>query len=276
MEYYIDISYPSLLPLSEKPIQKLTIQAVLSGTHTPENWVRLVRQNDPNQDYIVTSLSQFKERSVFPDFQHEYIVLYVRAREPTTNPPIVTAIRVSRTIVNHSLPARLGLWGPLDDTVTVLGDAEHVQIRDERVSHLTWAPNEAPDLERVSTFVVWVRRLLPQYCLLKTSCYSFARAISDSVLTCLNGIENIQRPPFLMRRSHFLHVIPVGITRARGATRAMVAFTGHIWYAPFSTLIDLLFTLIPEADGCAWMPPTQTQTRTQTQARTGLGLGLDL
>lgn len=226
MECCTDVVYPFFVfPPPEKLVS--IMQAVLDGTqcYSPGDWLAIVRQHDPDHRYIVTAVSQFKQRSLFPDFQHEYVLLSVRSRDPTT--PTITIIRVSRTITNHTLPTQLGLWGPADDSVTVIGNSNHVQIHDKRILHLTWAPDEAPDLEQVSMVVDWVHRLLPRYHLFKTSCYSFTRAISDSVHITLNGIEDAQHPPFFMRRSHFLRFIPVGITSAQGATHAIAVFTGH-------------------------------------------------
>lgn len=218
MEFYIDVSFPSF-PFSEKPaIYKDSMQATLSNTqpHSPGAWLQLVRQRDPDRQYVVTAVSHYKEHSPFPDFQHEYILLFVQDRTPSFQPTIAPlAIRVSRSITNHSLPARLGLWGPADDTVAVLGVATTIHLPDERLFHLTWTPGCAPSLERVSTFILGVHRFMPQYCLLKTSCYTFARALSSSIHARFNSITQVQQPRFLTRRSYFMHCIPVGITRAQ-------------------------------------------------------------
>jgi len=252
MEYYFETLFSSFLfPPPEKPVPQSFMQTTLSNTgqvHSPANWLRLVHQGDPDHHYIVTTLSHYKEQSLFPNFQHEYIVLYIqlRAQQP---PPIITAIRVSRTIANHTPTARLGLWGSAEDTVTILGDITQVQIPDKRVLHLTWTPDQAPDLEHLSVLICQIHNSSPRYRLFKTCCYSFARTISDSARATLNSTEHIHQTRFFTRRSHFMHFIPAGIMRAQISTDVIVAMTQDVPGKHFfKSAIDLLFMIYPDDD----------------------------
>ncbi|KAF8550203.1 hypothetical protein OG21DRAFT_446929 [Imleria badia] len=224
MEFYFNILYSSF-PFPSSPAEKPAIpvsdmQAVLSNTapQTAVAWFHLVHEHDPHHRYVVTEVTHYKPRSPWPDCQHEYIIMSVQRRplpgEPLPEPaaaPIL--VKASRTITGRALPARLGLWGPSDDTVTVLDPAN--PPRDERLHTLTWTLNQAPHLERVSHFLYHVHHLAPKYYLLKTSCYTFACAIKESLHLRFNGITGVQQPHFLTRQSYWMHCIPAGITRAQ-------------------------------------------------------------
>ncbi|KAI9573074.1 hypothetical protein HD554DRAFT_1137384 [Boletus coccyginus] len=190
MEYYIDVLYPSLLPLSEKPAAKSITQAVLSGTHTPENWAHLVRQVDPNQDYIVTALSQFKEHLIFSTNTS----CCTFSLENPPQPPLLS--QLSGFHVPFKLP-----------TIHSLPDSAF------------WAPQMIRSLFLATPTMFGsmmnVLHISPGYPM-KRQIWNASQLLlfGDSALTSLNGVENIQRPPFFTRRSHFLHFIPVGTRRA--------------------------------------------------------------
>jgi hypothetical protein len=217
MEFYFAVSpfLPFKFPLSEKATESL-MEAVLSNavSYTPGNRPDLVRQNDPDGEYVVTAMSHLKEKSPWPDYQHEFILVFVQHTGqlgPATAP---VAMKISRTIVGGAIPTRLGLWGPADDTVTV-HHSPTTNNQDQCLQHFTWAPDAAPLLENISLMVFLVHLLMPQYCLFKTSCYTFARAVGDSTDRIFNGnVTGAQQLPFLMRQSFFLRCLPVGIPRA--------------------------------------------------------------
>ncbi|KAF8120806.1 hypothetical protein EV363DRAFT_1367851 [Boletus edulis] len=193
MEFSV-VLHPSFFPPSEKIMSSL--QDVLNSPgeqRTTDQWLTLVSQHDRNRPYLVTALSHYTQRRLFPDCQHEYIVL-----------------EVSRTIRNGSLPARLGLWGPATDTVDILPSG--TQFPHARLHRLTWAHDRAPDLFRASLFIETVHRRMPQYCLLKTSYYAFAA----------------QCPPLLTREAYFMYCIPAGITKAQKLANE-VAMTDELY-----------------------------------------------
>ncbi|KAH0840159.1 hypothetical protein J3R83DRAFT_1142 [Lanmaoa asiatica] len=120
MESYISI----LFSLLERPTNsKFAMQAVLDDIQplTPRAWRDLLIQLVPASErhYVVTDVSRFKKGSLFPNYQHEFIVL-VAHPNPTRPAEVPIAIQVSRSIRGNVISARLGLWGPADDTVTVL------------------------------------------------------------------------------------------------------------------------------------------------------------
>ena len=122
-------------------------------------------------------------------------------------------IKVSRTIIGHTLPARLGLWGPTADTVTTVpGNAPH---QDQRLHSLTWEIETAPALVTISGLICEIHDRMPRYRLLQSSCYAFARAVGRLIHLRLDGTAgDPQYTPFLIRESYLLHCIPAGITRA--------------------------------------------------------------
>ncbi|KAF8548342.1 hypothetical protein OG21DRAFT_1606987 [Imleria badia] len=228
MEFYFTAWYPSPpSPLSEKLVRampKSPMEALLSKTlsYSPEAWLRLVKKNDPDHNYVVTAVSHYKERTPWPAFKDEYIILLVQPRplldqpKPTTAPIVIKA---SRSITSHALPARLGLLGPGDNMVTVLGDATNVQLPDKCLCHLTWPPDQAPHLTRITIFIYDVDCYMSEYMgyLLKTSCYLFARAIRESIYIRLNGIEGVPhwQPKSLRIPQYYLSHIPARHMSAR-------------------------------------------------------------
>ncbi|KAF8447331.1 hypothetical protein L210DRAFT_3525965 [Boletus edulis BED1] len=221
------VLHPSFFPPSEKSMSSL--QNVLNTPgeqRTTDQWFTLVSQHNRNRPYVVTALSHYTERRPFPDCQHEYIVLEVEERNPTSPKPPPVIIKVSRTIRNGSLPARLGLWGPATDTVDILPSG--TQFPHARLHRLTWPHDRAPDLFRASLFIETVHRRMPRYCLLKTSCYAFAGAVKDSIYIRFNGLAQAQRPPLLTREAYFMYCIPVGSTKAQKLANE-VAMTDELY-----------------------------------------------
>jgi hypothetical protein len=218
MEFYFAAFYSSLpFPLTEK-VAKFPMENALSNvlSYTPENWFDLVRENDPNKQYIVTALSHYKEKSPWPDCQHEYLVLFIQLRPSPhqSAAPDSFQIKVSRTITGHALPARLGLWGPAADIVEVRGFAP-AAIQDQQLHLLTWAPDDAPSLLTISFLIQQIHSEIPQYRLLQTSCSAFARVVGRVIFQLFDGTAGAEHPlPFLIRESYLLRCIPSGITRA--------------------------------------------------------------
>ena len=228
MEFYLVAFCSSLpFPLSEKVTESPMQAALTDGqSHTPRDWRCLVHQNDPDRQYIVTAVSHYKERSPWPDCQHEYLLLFVQLRphpHQSTSAPVTSVLKVSRTIVGHALPARLGLWGPTRDTIST----NHQLPRDgsaERLHHLVWAPNDAPHLHDISVLIYQVHILMPQYRLLQSSCCAFARVVGRVIYRIFDGVQAgvPQSTPFLIRESYLLHCIPAGIARAESVAAAVV------------------------------------------------------
>ncbi|KAF8443314.1 hypothetical protein L210DRAFT_948726, partial [Boletus edulis BED1] len=182
MEFFFDVY--SLLPPTEKPAAMSQSMETILNTprrYAPDEWIEHVLQCNYSEleRYVVTDVFHYKEQNAFPDFQHEYLVLRVEEHPPSTPATPFIDIRVSRTIRNHALPAKLGLWGSATDTVEVQAPPSAVPVQE--IHRLTWQQNNAPTLLRISVLVVQVHSRMPFYCLVKTSCYAFARAIKDAV-----------------------------------------------------------------------------------------------
>ncbi|KAG6370542.1 hypothetical protein JVT61DRAFT_11330 [Boletus reticuloceps] len=226
MEFFFDVF--SLLPPTEKPaamsqsMEKTILDTAQS--YSPNGWMEHIFQCDCSEleCYVVTDLFHYKEQKAFPDFQHEYIVLRVQPKSSSTSAPPHTDIKISRTIRNHALPTRLGLWGSATDTVEVQSPPSAVPV--QQIHRLTWQQNNAPTLLRISYLVSTVHHRMPYYCLLKTSCYAFARAIKDAIYRKYNGSAAAPNPPrFLTRQSSFMGCIPTGITKSQKVAEAVIA-----------------------------------------------------
>ena len=212
MEFYFTMC-PFLEKVAESPME-----AVLSNIqpNPPRNWLRLIRQHDPNGQYVVIAMSHFKERSTWPDLQHEFLLLFVQLRPPPnqlapTAAPI--AIKVSRTIFDHAILAQLGLWGPAVDTVHPTTSTQTEGA--ERLQHFTWVPHGAPSLANISLIVFLVQKTMPHYRLFTSSCYAFTRAVGRSIDLIFNGnMIGAGHLPFMIRETYFLHCIPAGIAKA--------------------------------------------------------------
>ncbi|KAF8125194.1 hypothetical protein EV363DRAFT_1176698 [Boletus edulis] len=174
------VLYPSFFLPSEKATSSLQTVFNTPARHTPREWLDIVLENDPEHNYIVTNLWHYKQRLLpLLDCQHEYIILEVQPR-PLPSPALPpTLIKVSRTIVNRSFPARLGLWGPATDTIEILPLG--TQFTDHCLHQLTWPQHRAPDLYHISRFIHAIHTAMPRYFLVRTSCYAFAGAIKDSI-----------------------------------------------------------------------------------------------
>ena len=218
MEFYIAVFSSLPFPLSEKLAEPPMHTALTNNrSYSPIEWLQFVRENDPDNQYLVTAVEHYKEPSAWPDCQHEYLILSVQLRPhphrsiPTD--PNTFLIKVSRTIVGHTLPARLGLWGPAADTITTVpGDVPH---QHQRLHSLTWEIETAPALVTISSLICEIHDRMPRYRLLQSSCYAFARAVGRLIYLRRDGTAgDPQHTPFLIRESYLLHCIPAGITRA--------------------------------------------------------------
>ena len=227
MEFYLVAFCSSLpFPLSEKVTESPMQAALTDGqSHTPRDWRRLVRQNDPDRQYVVTAMSHYKEQPPRPDCQHEYLLLFVQLRphpHQSTPAPVTSILKVSRTIIGRALPARLGLWGPTRDTIST----NHQLPRDssERLHHFIWAPNDAPCLHDISVLIYEVHFRMPQYRLLQSSCYAFARVVGRVIYRIFDGVQAgvPESTPFLIRESYLLHCIPAGMARTESVAAAVV------------------------------------------------------
>ncbi|KAF8443321.1 hypothetical protein L210DRAFT_3535555 [Boletus edulis BED1] len=225
MEFFFDVF--SLLPPAEKPAAMAqSMEAILhtAQSYSPNGWMEHIFQCNCSEleRYVITDVFHFKEQKAFPDFKHEYIVLRVQPKSSScTSAPPHTDIKLSRTIRNHGLSARLGLWGSATDTVEVQAPPSAVPVQE--IHRLTWQQNNAPDLLRISYLVSTVHHhRMPNYCLLKTSCYAFARAIKDAIYRKYDGSAAAPNPPrFLTRQSYFMGCIPAGITKSQKVAEAV-------------------------------------------------------
>ena len=183
MEFYFAVFYSSLpFPLAEKAAE-FPMQAALTNaaSYAPGNWFSLVRENDRNRHYIVTELSHYKERSAWPDCQHEYLILLIQLR-PSPNESDGLGpfqLKVSCTITGCLLPACLGLWGHAENTIKVCGSAAAIQ--DQQLHHLAWAPEDAPSFFAIFFLINQLDSKIPQYCLLQTLCHAFACAVGHMI-----------------------------------------------------------------------------------------------
>ena len=226
----------SILPfprlLSEKYFSISPMGALLANhnsSQTPAAWSTQLIQNDPLEAYIVFDLAHFKERSL-KTYQHEFLWLRVRRRNDAAeqDSPFFL-LKVERIIRNHTVLARLGLWGEAIDSVTVLNpntraphtldtSAPHAAVR---LRHYTWLPNQAPSLRRVAAIVENVNILMPTYHLSKASCYSFSRAITETVHS-VYGVANQPQPQpraLFTRRTRFFGCFPTLTYKTRSVAR---------------------------------------------------------
>ncbi|KAF8125123.1 hypothetical protein EV363DRAFT_1351574 [Boletus edulis] len=219
MEFFFDVF--SLLPPTEKPAAMAqSMEAILhtAQSYSPNGWMEHIFQCNCSE----------LERYVITDVKHSRILsmntlYYVYSPNPplSTSAPPHTDITLSRTIRNHGLSARLGLWGSATDTVEVQAPPSAVPVQE--IHRLTWQQNNAPDLLRISYLVSTVHHhRMPNYCLLKTSCYAFARAIKDAIYRKYDGSAAAPNPPrFLTRQSYFMGCIPAGITKSQKVAEAV-------------------------------------------------------
>ena len=224
------LPFPQLL--LEKRLSISPMNALLADhnrSRTPAQWCNELTRHDPLEAYIVFDLAHYKERSL-KSYQREFLWLRVRRRDgPAEEDAPFWLLKVERTIQNHTLAARLGLWGEATDSITVLNpdtsspDTLATSDPDAAVclKHLTWAPPVAPPLRRFSGLVRKVKRSMPRYHFLRASCYSFSTAIIKAVrITYPHGVVvNQDRPPFLIRRSRLLGCFPTLTYKARAVAR---------------------------------------------------------
>ena len=228
MEFNFATLYPSLPFLLAEKAAMFPMEAMLNNTQsdpmTPKAWLQFVRQNDPDGQYVVTTVAHYKKYSLWPSLQHEYINLFVQQRPSPHHPPLALdtfLLTVSRTITGPILTAQLGLWGPAKDTVAVRDPV--TDNPDKRLGHITWALEDAPCLSSILFVITLVHLQMPTYCVLKTSCYTFVAAIAQSIDLIFNGdVGTQQQGPFLVWWSYFSHCFPSGIRQAESVA-ALVA-----------------------------------------------------
>ena len=194
---------------------------------TPEGWSNALALYDGREDYVVTEVEHYKERS-FKDVHHEFLWIRVRHREQPTNDPY-PLIRVERTIRNNTVMSRLGLWGPASDSLTILARNTPPPSNTVRLRGITWQLDQAPSLRHISTLILDINRSMPDYHLLKASCYTFSRGITEAIDRYTNGVVSQQQTPFLFRKSRFLGCVPTPTSRAHDvAQRAVQRLTDHL------------------------------------------------
>ena len=119
--------YDGLPPFLYKPFftTESTMPTVLTGLREQlaqgqdlQHWSHLLVAQDPlTRHLIVTRASFNKRRSVWPDFQHEYVTLEVTTHpsQPQPEPPLGPVT----LLVSRSVQSTLGLCGPALDTITI-------------------------------------------------------------------------------------------------------------------------------------------------------------
>jgi len=157
--------------------------------------------------------------------QHEYVRLVVHLTDPTgqglVGDPIT--IRIERNIRGNGLAGRIGLWGTADDTVSGMFLGAPQASEDHRLRSLRWEGVVPPPLRHVLALILRIKRTLPAYCLAKTSCYAFAKAIFVSIdlMYHHNALRDQDPPRWYFKECHLLGIVPAGSKRAqRAAERA--------------------------------------------------------
>ena len=182
-----------------------------------QHWCRLLHVTpevcNQTRHLIVTQVSFNKVQSAWPDFQHEYITLEVHTHPSQPQPPLApVTLQVSRT---------WGLWGPVDSVTVCSNDTSapgEVQLHT-----MGWQPNNAPRLRNVFLLIRNIQSRMPRYCLPKTSCHTFARAIFEAINSALNQHPYLVQKTFFSPVSLFLGCIPVGITKVTRLAQEVAA-----------------------------------------------------
>ena len=214
----------------------LDIQIPLQQEVAIPHWCDLLHhyvENNPEDHHpVVTQVSLYKQRSLWPNFQHEFIVLEIRPHPRAPRPHVApVTLRVSRNVhannnwLTRAL-ARWGLCGAVHDTV--LNHGYNFPILDGiRLYHIDWQLEDAPRLQYVSAVIYDIHTEMPKYCLLTTSCYTFARAVLETLNGAFNGPMQDQEAGFLTQQGHFLGVIPVRMTGAQRLAQGLIRIYRH-------------------------------------------------
>ena len=213
------------LPQISDSVPQSRMDRVFNTTksYSPLAWLILLHRNHPEEHFVVTEVSHYQQHLSWPAFQPEYLTLLVQPhpRHPQPAiPPIL--IKVSRSADGHGFPARLGLWGVMHDAVTILGPAGDVRIEDKRLHHLTWDPDQAPNLEVISCFIACVHYEISMNCLLSSSCLAFTRATLEAVHIVFDGVSGDEQPKFLIPDFHVVHFIRPGVSLAQLVAMTLV------------------------------------------------------
>ena len=136
-------------------------------------------------------------------------------------------IRVSRNKHGHPRPAGLGLWGPTDDTVTIVGLAANVQLHDKRLRDLAWVPYFPPDRLRSLRYSAVL--LSPKDLL---SCLRACRP-RDCPYPLRRDCRNATAPRFLTANARVARLVPAGRTMAQLVALMVAAhykiFCDELW-----------------------------------------------
>ena len=202
--------------------------------YNPDSWLQDLDRHDPHHSYVVMELSHQKRFSL-ANGQHEFVVFRVEPRQhlgPGPRPHY--HVKISRTINPTTIPAKLGLWGPADDTIKIMHN-EQVDPN-ERVFHQRWTSDNAPSLRKASQIILDVHNIVPIYSLFYTPCYTFARATTDAVCFIANGINVPQGHQCFFKKSHFLGIIPAGTSRSKVVAEgiAHIFQSHHDFFVPVS------------------------------------------
>lgn len=166
--------------------------------------------------FIVTELTFFKTTS---PFQHQYIRMAIQP-PPGQQPEDPIIVRIERTIRGNGVPGWIGIYGSAYDTATVLPALPHSE--DHRLHSLRWEVAAAPPLRDVITLIISVQHSLPRYCVAKTSCYTFSRAIFLSVNELFHHHAQYERDPpkWYLKESCLYGVCSAGSRRALWVARS--------------------------------------------------------
>ena len=211
MDLYSTAVCPPLSTNHSSPPSLLTgLGQQLAQGQDLQHWSHLLLQNHTITHPLIVTRALFnKQRSAWPEYQHEYITLEITTHlsQPRPEPHPVTLV-ISRTI-----QSTLGLCGPALNTITIR-DPNTLVINKVQLHTIEWQPNDAPCLWNIFYIIKSIHNRMPMYCLLKTSCYMFARAVLEAINHIFNGHQGQQQQGLFTRQSYFLGCIPVGISRA--------------------------------------------------------------
>ena len=195
--------------------EKSAMDAVFANTnpYNPNSWLQDIDQRDPHHSYVVVDLFHQKRFSLAHG-QHEFVVFRVKPRQHLgPGPRPRHDVKISRTIDPSTIPAKLGLWGPANDTIEVMHN-EQVNPN-EHVFRQSWTLAEAPSLRKASRIILDIHQTVPKHYLFSTPCYTFARATTDAVCLVANGANHPQPHTCLFKRSYFLRIIPAGTSKSK-------------------------------------------------------------
>ena len=173
------------------------------------------------------------------DIQHEFLWIRARPREQPTDGPY-PLIKEERTIRNNTVMSRLGLWGQTSDSLTILARNTPPPSNTVLLRGITWDLDQAPSLRRISALILYINYLMPNYHLLKASCYTFVRAITEAINRYANGVVNNPQTPFLFPKSRFLGCVPTPTSRAHYVAQMAVKMLRSQLQGRFPSLVSYI------------------------------------